>query len=291
MGQHEISAEGAAGLWLCLLAGERFSCRMNLFAKVIWPPVIFMAGFLVHAWSPWQGSGDAPGRSMPLAVLNYRELAEDRELEQNAEVFLKGLDANYPSSATERLLAVVMLQERYGEPVLAGYQISSYADRYIAAQAILTTHLLKDAPEQGWERYQRLRAILQRLNQHEAEYCCLDGGSGCWRDRRRQHMGVEDVVSRWALRRAREPMAGNPQAPETFQKLRARITTQAVELEEEVTRGPRQKEEPERAEYLKGKKTERDEILKALDDLANELRSWPPQTAEELGPLVLDSFQ
>lgn len=250
-----------------------------------------MAGFMVHAWSSWQGNGDAPTRSMPLAMLNYRELAEDREFERNAEVFLRGLDANYPSSATERLLAVVMLQERYGEPVLSGYQISSYADRYIAAQAILTTRLLKDAPPGGLERYQRLRSILQRLNQHEAEYCCLDGGSGCWRDRRRQHMGVEDVVSRWALRLAREPMAWNPKAPETFRKLRARIYNQAVQLEEDVTRGPGQKEEPNRTEYLKGKKTERDEILKALDDLANELRTWPSQTAEELGPLVLDSFQ
>ena len=250
----------------------------------------FTIGFLLHAWSPW-GAGKTPVRqSAPLAEIDYVDVVRDPELEQEAARFLSGMDTNYPASATEHLLAIVMLHERYGEPSLAGYQVGSYANRYIDAQALLTAHLLKRAPSAHRDRVARLRVILAELNLSEAAYCAVGGGTGAYRDRRTEHMVVEDMVSRWALRLAQQPGPTNPDPRKSFRGLFQRLADDQAILRKEYATGP--DPDPVYVEYiLPEKMIRRFPILAALGHLTDELKAWPPEVAEELAPLILRTFQ
>jgi len=80
---------------------------------------LFVAGFLLHAWSPWAEGEPFVRPGSPLAVMDYESFGKvitDPEFEEEAARFLVELDSNYPGTATELLLAIVMLHERYGEP-------------------------------------------------------------------------------------------------------------------------------------------------------------------------------
>lgn len=260
--------------------------RMTLIYRLGLGLGLFVAGFALHAWSPWSKAAPSVRSGSPLAMMDYKMVAEDPELEQEAARFLVGLDSNYPASATELLLAIVMLHERYGVPNLGGYQISTYADRYGDAQALLTSHLLKNATPQHRERYLRLRAILDELNQREGDYRCVFAGSGCWRDRRMEHLEVEDVASRWALRLAREPGSTNPSPLSSFRKLQSRLAAdkEIVDKEFETDRDDR--------DYFQKKLIiPRGRVITAFNRLIEELKTWPPEVAEELSPLILVTFQ
>lgn len=247
---------------------------------------LFVAGFLLHVWSPWAEGPPSVRPGSPLAVMDYDKVVKDPELEQDAARFLVGLHSSYPATATELLLAIVMLRERYGEPSLAGYQISAYADRYGDAQALLTSHLLKEAAPQHRERYLRLRAILNELNQREGDYVCVFGGSGCWRDRRMEHMEVEDMLSRWALRLAHEPDSTNPSPLHSFRKLKRRLAAdrEIVDKDFETDRDGRDF-------FQKQLVIPRGHVITAFNRLMEELKAWPPEVAEDLSPIILRTFQ
>lgn len=250
----------------------------------------FASGFLLHAWSPWAAGKSPVRQSTPLTEIDYVDVVRDPGLEQEAARFLSGMDTNYPASATEHLLAIVMLHERYGEPSLAGYQVGSYANRYIDAQALLTTHLLKGAPSAHRDRVARLRVILTDLNWSEAEYCAVGGGTGAYRDRRIEHMVVEDMISRFALRLAKQPGSTNPDPRKSFRGLFQRLADDQAILRKEYVTGP--DHDPIAEEYiLPEKMIRRFPILAALGHLTDELKAWPPEVADELAPLILRTFQ
>ena len=250
----------------------------------------FASGFLLHAWSPWAAGKTPVRKSAPLAEMHYADVARDPGLEQKAARFLSGMDTNYPASATEHLLAIVMLHERYGEPHLSGYQVESYANRYIDAQVLLTAHLLQGAPSVHRDRVARLRVILTELNWSEAEYCAVGGGTGAYRDRRTEHMVVEDMVSRWALRLAQQPDSTNSDPRKSFRSLFQRLADDQAILRKEYVTGP--DPDPLAEEYiLPEKMIRRLPILAALGHLTDELKAWPPAVAEELAPLILRTFQ
>lgn len=263
-----------------------FNCRMSLPWRLMLVSGGFASGFLLHAWSPWAAGKTPVRKSAPLAEMHYADVARDPGLEQKAARFLSGMDTNYPASATEHLLAIVMLHERYGEPHLSGYQVGSYANRYIDAQALLTAHLLQGAPSVHRDRVARLRVILTELNWSEAEYCAVGGGTGAYRDRRTEHMVVEDMVSRWALRLAQQPGSTNPDPRKSFRVLFQRLADDQAILRKDYANNP-----DDLAFVLKGKSTPRSSILAALGHLTDELKAWPPAVAEELAPLILRTFQ
>lgn len=267
-----------------------FNCRMSLPWRLVLVLSGFASGFLLHAWSPWAPFKTPVRQSAPLAEIDYVDVVRDPGLEQEAARFLSGMDTNYPASATEHLLAIVMLHERYGEPNLGGYQISSYANRYIDAQALLTAHMLKGAPSAHRDRVARLRVILTELNWSEAEYCAVGGGTGAYRDRRTEHMVVEDMISRWALRLAKQPGSTNPDPRKAFRDLFQRLADDQAILRKEYVTGP--DPDPIAEEYiLPEKMIRRFPILAALGHLTDELKAWPPEVAEELAPLILRTFQ
>jgi hypothetical protein len=251
---------------------------------------LFVAGFLLNAWSPWAEGQPSVRPGSPLAVMDYEsygKVIRDPELEEEAARFLVELDSNYPGTATELLLAIVMLHELYGEPYLAGCQISAYADRYGDAQAILTAHLLKDAPSQHRERFLRLRAILNELNRSEAEYDCIycAGGSGCYRDRREEHLQVEDTLSRWALRLTHQPDSFNPDPVRSFRKLQQYLASSSEAVDKELA------SDPDRAWIREPLIIPRGHVITAFNRLIEELKAWPPEVAEDLSPLILRTFQ
>ena len=250
---------------------------------------LFVAGFLLHAWSPWAEGQPSVRPGSPLAVMDYEsygKVIRDPELEQEAARFLVGLHSNYPATATELLLAIVMLHELYGEPYLAGNQISAYADRYGDAQALLTSHLLKDAPQHR-ERYLRLRAILDELNQSEGEYYCVycGGGSDCYRVRREEHLQVEDTLSRWALRLTHRPDSVNPAPGRSFRKLQQHLASSSEAVAKELA------SDPDRAWIRERLIIPRGHVMTAFNRLIEELKAWPPEVAEDLSPLILRTFQ
>lgn len=252
---------------------------------------LFVAGFLLHAWSPWAEGQSSVRPGSPLAVMDYESFGKvitDPEFEEEAARFLVELDSNYPGTATELLLAIVMLHERYGEPYLAGCQISAYADRYGDAQAMLTAHLLKDAPAHHRERFLRLRAILNELNRSEAEYECVycRGGSGCYRERREENVQVEDTLSRWALRLVHEPDSVNPAPRSSFLKLQHRLAADK-ELVDEAYESDRDDRDFVQKELV----IPRGRLITAFNRLIEELKAWPPEVAEDLSPLILRTFQ
>jgi hypothetical protein len=250
---------------------------------------LFAAGFLLHAWSPWTKGVPTVRPGSPLAVMDYEsyvKVVSDPELEQEAARFLVGLDRNYPGTATELMLGIVMLHQQYGEPHLFGYQISSYADRYGDAQALLTSHLLKDAPAQHRDRYLRLRAILNELNQREGDYVCVFGGTGCWRDRRMEHLEVEDMLSRWALRLAHEPGSTNLSPLRSFSKLQHRLSADKEFVDKEF-----ETDRDDRDFFQKQLVIPRGHVITAFNRLIEELKAWPPEVADELSPLILRTFQ
>ena len=263
---------------------------MSLLRRWIAGLSVFAAGYLLHAWSPWVEPSAPVRTGSPLLLMDYREVANNPDLEKAATEFFKAND-HYPVRATENLLAVLWLHERYGEPSLAGFQITSYAERYIGAQGILAAHLLKDAPDSVRKRYEAIKTILNSLNEHEAKYHCLDGGSGCWRDRRIEHIRVVDAAARWALRLAKQPDATNSEPRKVFEKFYRRLSAEEKILRDDPNNGPEADGIVYREGYLKSKKTERDLAVKALDDLCVALRDWPPEMADELASLVLQTFQ
>ena len=263
---------------------------MSLFYRLGLGLGLFAAGFLLHVWSPWVEGAPRVRAGSPLAVMDYESYGKairDPELEQEAARFLVGLPSNYPATATELLLAIVMLHERFGEPYLSGYQISAYADRYGDAQAMLTEHLLKDAPARHRERYLRLRAILNELNRSEAEYECVYccGGTGCYRGRREEHLQVEDALSSWALRLANEPDSVNPAPVRSFRKLQQHLASSSEAVAMEI------KSDPDRAWIQELLIIPRGHVITAFNRLMEELKAWPPEVAEAISPLILRTFQ
>jgi len=100
-----------------------------------------------------------------------------------------------------------------------------------------------------------------------------------------EHNRVEDAVSRWALRLAKEPSHRNPDVDSLFVKLRQRLAADQEKL---------------RREYdgdilgdsrLKNAAQRRPIIIIKLRELTEELKGWPPELAEELAPMVLQTFQ
>jgi len=245
-----------------------------------------VVGGLLQAWL-WSGrTKDSVRPPGPLEALDYGDLLRDPKFGAKAADFLLTLDDNCPETPAERVLAVALLQQRYGAPGLAGYQISSHAIRYHGAQSLITDHLIQDAPAEHRARVERLRKILRQLVEAEGDYCgWVLGGTGAYRDRTMEHNLVEEAVSRWALRLAKEPGARNPDAPGVFMKLRQRLDADQESLRrlykgDEL--GPMK---------LRNALQYRPRILSQLAALANELKGWPPEVAEELEPLILQTFQ
>jgi hypothetical protein len=245
-----------------------------------------VAGCLLHAWisaEPAKASAAMPG---PLEALNYAELLSDQEFNTRATNFLDDQDENCPETPAERVVSLVLLHQRNPSPSLAGVQMTSYATRYHGAQALLADYVIKGAPQAHRTRVNRLRRILGELVTAEAEYCAnVFGGSGSYRERMMEHNRVEDVVSRWALRLAKESGQRNPDADSLFVKLRHRLADDQEKL---------------RREYdgdilgdsrLKNAAQRRPIIIVKLRALTEELKGWPPEVAEELAPMVLQTFQ
>jgi hypothetical protein len=245
-----------------------------------------VAGCLLHAWisaEPAKAFAAMPG---PLEVLNYAELLSDQEFNTRATNFLDDQDENCPETPAERVVSLVLLHQRNPSPSLAGVQMTSYATRYHGAQALLADYVIKGAPQAHRTRVDRLRRILGELVTAEAEYCVnVFGGSGSYRERMMEHNRVEDAVSRWALRLAKESGQRNPDADSLFVKLRHRLADDQEKL---------------RREYdgdilgdsrLKNAAQRRPIIIIKLRELTEELKGWPPELAEELAPMVLQTFQ
>jgi len=243
----------------------------------------FLGGFLLNVWSPWSASQTASCPNPILEAFGRESAFSDLELERKAAAFIANLDKNYPATATESLFAMVMLHDRYGQPSLAGYQITSYNQRYIDALAILTTHLIKDSPPAHRERFARLRAALSELNEADIAYGCVIGpGSGCVRDRMTNYVPVEDAVARWALHLATRPPGANPDPRRSFRKIYERLANDHEALRERL--GP----PDEVVNHILAKAAEnRPAIVLALDKVCKELKGWPPEVAEELSTLVL----
>ncbi len=245
-----------------------------------------VAGVLLHAWitaEPAKVPVTMPG---PLEALNYNDLLLDQEFNTRASGFLLDQDENCPETPAERIVSLVLLHQRNPSPSLAGFQIASYATRYHGAQALLTDHLIKDSPASHRARVERLRRILRELVEAEAEYCGnVFGGSGSYRDRMMEHNRVEDAVSRWALRLAKEPGQRNPDADAPFVKLRLRLAADHEKLRREY-------DGDIMGDYrLKSAAQRRPIVIVKLRALTEELNGWPPEVAEELAPMVLQTFQ
>ena len=245
-----------------------------------------VAGCLLHAWisaEPAKASAAMPG---PLELLNFDELLNDQEFKARADDFLREYDEDRPGSSTERVVSLVMLHQRNPEPSLGGYQITHYAMRYHGAQALLADYAIKGAPPAHRARVERLRRILRELVAAEANYCAdVFGGSGSYRDRMMEHNRVEDAVSRWALHLAKEPGQRNPDADSLFVKLRHRLDIDHAMLRDEF------RDYALKDVYLKIAAERRPIVIVKLRALTEELKGWPPEVAEELAPLVLQTFQ
>ncbi len=245
-----------------------------------------VAGCLLHAWisaEPAKAFSAMPG---PLEVLNFDELLNDQEFKARADDFLREYDEDRPGSSSERVVSLVMLHQRNPEPFLGGYEIRHYAMRYHGAQALLTDYAIKGAPQAHRARVERLRRILRELVAAEANYCAdVFGGSGSYRDRMMEHNRVEDAVSRWALRLAKEPDQRNPDADSLFVKLRHRLDIDQAILRDEF------RDYALKDVYLKIAAERRPIVIVKLRALTEELKGWPPEVAEELAPLVLQTFQ
>ncbi len=245
-----------------------------------------VAGCLLHAWisaEPAKASAAMPG---PLEALNYAELLSDQEFNTRATTFLDEQDENCPETPAERVVSLVLLHQRNPAPSLAGFQITSYATRYHGAQALLTDYLIKDSPAAHRARVERLRRILRELVTAEGEYAMnVYVGSGSYRDRMMEHNRVEDAVSRWALRLAKEPGERNPDADSLFVKLRQHLAADHENLR-------RLFQEHELVDSrLQGAAQCRPIVIVKLRALTEELKGWPPEVAEELAPMVLQTFQ
>jgi hypothetical protein len=245
-----------------------------------------IAGGLLHAWiaaEPAKASAAMPG---PLEVLNYDELLNDQEFKARADDFLREYDEDRPGSSMERVVSLVMLHQRNPEPSLGGYQITHYAMRYHGAQALLTDYAIKGAPQAHRARVERLRRILRELVAAEANYYAdVFGGSGSYRERMMEHNRVEDAVSRWALRLAKEPGQRNPEADSLFVKLRHRLDVDQAILRDEF------QDYALKDVYLKIAAERRPIVIVKLRALTEELKGWPPEVAEELAPMILQTFQ
>ncbi len=222
----------------------------------------------------------------PLEALNYAELLSDQEFNTRATTFLDEQDENCPETPAERVVSLVLLHQRNPAPSLAGFQITSYATRYHGAQALLTDYLIKDSPAAHRARVERLRRILRELVTAEGEYAMnVYVGSGSYRDRMMEHNRVEDAVSRWALRLAKEPGERNPDADSLFVKLRQHLAADHENLR-------RLFQEHELVDSrLQGAAQCRPIVIVKLRALTEELKGWPPEVAEELAPMVLQTFQ
>lgn len=270
----------------------------------------FAAGFGLHAWSPWDSAEADILQSAPLVELTQREVANDKkfkeytagsrsiidfkrgydalisdkDFEKEAARFLAEQAPEFPVTATESLLAVVILHDRYGaHRALAGCETAAYADRYIYAEAMLTDQLLKDSPIEHRIRVTALRRALDELNQREAGYACsTQSSSGCGRDRRIEHMKVVDALSRWAFRLASQPGPANPESLKALKRSYLALADAEVSLKKEYASRP---------DYLEMVLKRRLGVLEALDNLSSELKGWPPEVAEDLAPLVLRTFQ
>jgi hypothetical protein len=100
-----------------------------------------------------------------------------------------------------------------------------------------------------------------------------------------EHNRVEDAVSRWALRLAKEPGERNPDADSLFVKLRQHLAADHENLR-------RLFQEHELVDSrLQGAAQCRPIVIVKLRALTEELKGWPPEVAEELAPMVLQTFQ
>ena len=245
-----------------------------------------VVGCIFHAWisaEPAKASAAMPG---PLEVLNFDELLNDQEFKARADEFLRDYDEDRPGSPAERVVSLVMLHQRNSQPSLGGYQITHYAMRYHGAQALLTDYAIKGAPPAHRARVERLRRILRELVAAEANYCAdVFGGSGSYRDRMMEHNRVEDAVSRWALRLAKEPGQRNQDVDSLFVKLRQRLAADQDILRHEF------QDYALKDVYLKIAAERRPIVIVKLRALTEELKGWPPEAAEELAPMVLQTFQ
>lgn len=279
---------------------------MNLLSLTAVLGVGFVAGFGLHAWAPWADvdrlekppavsvvheppAAVSAGSERPataLVGLDYDKIMSDQGFATEAMTFLDGLDDNCPQTSTERVIAIVMAQDRYGLPPLAGVQIASYADRYSDALGLLTAYRLREAPAIHRERYEKVRKALSLLNEREGYYCgYVFGGTGAYRDRRVEHMQVEEFMSGWALRLVKSPAATNPDPRKSFGALVSRLESDHQTLEKIF------KDDVLREYRLEEGARCRREIMEAFARLMEELKAWPPEVSDGLAPLILQTFQ
>lgn len=279
---------------------------MNLLSLISTLSIGLVAGYGLHAWAPWadvdrlekppavlvvheRPAAVSAGHERPVTALvglDYDKIMSDWEFATEAMTFLDGLDDNCPQTSTERVIAIVMAQDRYGLPPLAGFQIASYADRYSDALGLLTAHRLREAPAIHRERYEKVRKALSLLNEREGDYCgYVFGGTGAYRDRRVEHMQVEEFMSGWALRLVKSPAATNPDPRKSFSGLIGRLEADHQTLEKAL------KSDILREYRLEEGAKCRRKIMEAFVPLMEELKAWPPEVSDGLAPLILLSFR
>jgi hypothetical protein len=185
----------------------------------------------------------------------------------------------------EHLLAIVQLEALfpYDSRDMPGCDITYYADRFIGARYLLTSHLLRGTSTEHQDKVRRLHELLGRVNAAESVYQSLFvGGTGAYRNRRVEHMEVEKALSRWALRLSTGKHPANLTAAVNFKALRDKLgqnDENHSHLCAEQVDG-----------YRKETRVQRDQLIRLIDELALELTTWPPEASKELATLILRTF-
>ncbi len=253
--------------------------------------LVFAAGLaLGPAINGWLSAPDetAPdgGYSPSFGDIRTREgvlRAHEEGFNRQAAAFLS--ENGNSLAPIEHLHAIVQLEEQfpYDTRDIAGCDIAYYADRFIGARHLLTSHLLSMSPEVHRAKFQRLHDLLERLNTAEREYqTSFVGGTGAYRNRRVEHMEVEKALSKWALRLATGKHPNNLAAAASFKALRDKL---GQNDEDHGHLYPDQVEG-----FRKGTRAQRDNLIGLLDELALELTTWPPEASQDLAALILRTF-
>jgi len=222
----------------------------------------------------------------PMEIKEGTILDFDEPFTTQAIQLLSSHDGLYSLSPAEQVYSIILLQEHapFDKRNIPGFEISTYADRYIRALHLQTSHLLHKADPARQANYQRLHAALDQLNLAEANFESeYIGGTGSYRNRRVEHMDIAKALSKWALRLAEGTHPTNPKPGESLKALRTKLA-QPFELEADII-------PPERlAATQQNTRAARDSMIRLLDQVAVELANWPPETAEDLAPLLLQTL-
>lgn len=222
----------------------------------------------------------------PIKVKEGEILKFEEPQASQAAQLLSAHDGLYSLSPAEQIHAIILLEELapFEKRDIPGFEISAYADRYISALHLQTSHLLRKADPARQANYQRLHEALDQLNLAEVNFESeFVGGTGASRDRRVEHMDVAKALSKWALRITEGTHPTNPSPGESLKALRAKLA-QPVELDADIIL-------PDRlAATQQNTRAARATMIKLLDQVAVELANWPPETAEDLAPLLLKTL-